>query len=558
MKKILTVIIIGLLCCSAFSVFAPQVKASNVTSYPWSMFRHDSGHTGFSPSSAPNTNNIFWTFQIGGRIISSPAVADGKVFVGSMDNNATYALDQSAGTLLWSSQLDERIWGSPSVDGGNVFITDNSKLYALNESTGTRAWTRGFGYMSLLCSSAVAKDNIVFVGSDGGGIFALDQMTGSIIWNYSGLRICSTPAITDNMIFAVSFAQNAKIYCLEEFTGELVWSKDVSQISDGSYFSSPTVSDGMIIVGLNAVASDVGTILALDEYSGATIWSQQIGHIFSSPAVAYGKVFVGSYDKKVYAFDELTGNLAWTYTTGDRIEMSSPAVADSKVFIGSDDHNVYALDATIGTKMWNYTTGHWVDSSPAVSDGVVYVGSLDGKVYAFGQSTTYLGIYSITAYAYPEEADDEYFPDSARRTTIQIAEKDGSVIEVDVKMPFYKAMRMNGGGLVNENPQGYNHLVKWTTKGRNFEEIDKVVGSQGRELVPYQSIAIGSSGQLQYGDKGYFVIIGTGEKYQFSADDTCPAAGKKNLVDLWLGVGKGAYDEALNWGRKNSDLYKYV
>jgi hypothetical protein len=62
---------------------------------------------------------------------------------------------------------------------------------------------------------------------------------------------------------------------------------------------------------------------------------------------------------------------------------SSPAVADGKVYIGSLDNKVYCLDASTGTHIWSYTTGSYVWSSPAVVDGKVYVGSVDAKVYAF-------------------------------------------------------------------------------------------------------------------------------------------------------------------------------
>jgi outer membrane protein assembly factor BamB len=63
---------------------------------------------------------------------------------------------------------------------------------------------------------------------------------------------------------------------------------------------------------------------------------------------------------------------------------SSPAVANGVLYIGSWDNNVYALNASTGTELWSYATGGQVHSSPAVTNGVVYVGSDDGKVYAFG------------------------------------------------------------------------------------------------------------------------------------------------------------------------------
>jgi len=51
----------------------------------WSMFRHDSNHTGFSTSDAPDRCLRSWDFTTGDSVVSSPAVADGKVYIGSED-----------------------------------------------------------------------------------------------------------------------------------------------------------------------------------------------------------------------------------------------------------------------------------------------------------------------------------------------------------------------------------------------------------------------------------------------------------------------------------------
>ena len=77
-----------------------------------------------------------------------------------------------------------------------------------------------------------------------------------------------------------------------------------------------------------------------------------------------------------------TGALLWRYTTGNYVS-SSPAVAYGVVYVGSDDNNVYALNASMGAVLWQYTTGGGVYSSPVVANGVVYIGSDDGNVYAF-------------------------------------------------------------------------------------------------------------------------------------------------------------------------------
>jgi len=173
-------------------------------------------------------------------------------------------------------------------------------------------------------------------------------------------------------------------------------------------YSSPAVADGKVYIG-----SWDKKIYALNSSTGTHIWNYTTGDIVeSSPAVADGKVFIGSWDNKVYALNASTGSLIWNYTTGSSIGYSSPAVADGKVYIGSFDNKVYALNASTGAVIWSYTTGSGVDSSPAVADGKVFIGSWDNKVYALNASTgTHIWNYTTgdALYSSPTVADGKVF-----------------------------------------------------------------------------------------------------------------------------------------------------
>lgn len=110
------------------------------------------------------------------------------------------------------------------------------------------------------------------------------------------------------------------------------------------------------------------------------------GQIWSSPAVANGVVYFGSFDDYVYALSAKSGKVLWQQKTGGEVQ-SSPVVADGVVYIGSDDGKVYALHAaaTPGKQViWSQLIGGQVWSSPAVSsDGsMVYVGSSNNYLYA--------------------------------------------------------------------------------------------------------------------------------------------------------------------------------
>jgi outer membrane protein assembly factor BamB len=56
------------------------------------MFHHDLSHSGYSTSTTPKTNQTLWNYTTGSAVFSSPAVADGMVFIGSYDRNV-YALN---------------------------------------------------------------------------------------------------------------------------------------------------------------------------------------------------------------------------------------------------------------------------------------------------------------------------------------------------------------------------------------------------------------------------------------------------------------------------------
>ncbi|MEX2448623.1 MAG: PQQ-binding-like beta-propeller repeat protein [Solirubrobacterales bacterium] len=73
------------------------------------------------------------------------------------------------------------------------------------------------------------------------------------------------------------------------------------------------------------------------------------GAFYSTPAVAFGRVYAGNNDTRVYSFDRRDGTIAWTYSTGG-CAYSGPAAARTSrtgptVYIGSFDGNLYALNA---------------------------------------------------------------------------------------------------------------------------------------------------------------------------------------------------------------------
>ena len=105
------------------------------------------------------------------------------------------------------------------------------------------------------------------------------------------------------------------------------------------------------------------------------------GEFYSTPALAFGRVYAGNNDDRVYSFDQGDGTLAWSYSTGGYV-YSGPAVAQTAhtgptVYIGSFDSNVYALNAKSGEPRWIRSAGGPVIGSLTAIGNVVYAAEFE-------------------------------------------------------------------------------------------------------------------------------------------------------------------------------------
>ena len=180
----------------------------------WAQFRFSPCHTGFnpyefvlSPATAANLA-LQWSYNTTGNIIdSSPAVANGVVYVGSRDRNL-YALSASTGALLWKYTTGDSVDSSPAVANGVVYVgSADFNLYALNASTGTLLWK--YTTVDFVDSSPAIANGVVYVGFYDFNVRALNASTGALLWQYTtGSAVYSSPAVANGMVYVASFDSN--------------------------------------------------------------------------------------------------------------------------------------------------------------------------------------------------------------------------------------------------------------------------------------------------------------------------------------------------------------
>jgi eukaryotic-like serine/threonine-protein kinase len=330
------------------------------------MFRGNPQHTGvYAAPPISKSSKLKWKFHTGGLIVSSPAVANGLLYIGSADGNF-YAIDSESGKLKWKFDAKSRIPSSPAVaDGAVYFGAYDGNFYALDATTGALKWKfqtggeRRFAGKHLhgtqpaaeimpdpfdcYLSSPVLWKGSVYFGSGDGNLYALNAVSGALNWKFkTGDVVHASPAIADGVVFVGSW--DSYFYAIDAATGGEKWRFKTGEDHD-TY--------------------------------------NQVG-IQSSAAVVDGMVYFGCRDSHLYALDENTGEKKWAFSAKGSWVVGSPAVKDGKVYFPTSDSSLlYAVDAKSGEVLHSLEFNHWyLYSSPAIAGNMLYIGSTQGKLVA--------------------------------------------------------------------------------------------------------------------------------------------------------------------------------
>ena len=216
----------------------------------------------------------------------------------------------------------------------------------------------------------------MLIGSYDETLYCLSARTGALLWKFkTNGPVHSTPGISEGMAFIAG--------CDEMFRAiRISDGKEVFNVSSGAYTgASPAIRGGFAIYGTfdNEV---LGVNIAQKQVAWHYEHPQRKFPYYSSAAVTSTRVVVGGRDKLVHGLT-LAGKMVWTFTTRARVE-SSPAIADGRVFVGSNDGRFYVLGLNDGAKLWEFDAGAPLSASPAIANGRIVIGSQDGRLYCFG------------------------------------------------------------------------------------------------------------------------------------------------------------------------------
>jgi len=378
---------------------------SAVSATNWTMYGYDEANTGFSPDFAPSDANIYLQTQLlENQYLTGAAAVNDILYIGS-NGGDVLAVDSADGEIIWQ-QAVQTVNGVPAVMNGKVYIVNNGDsggLYCYAADDGEALWntpTSG----KIRCGATASNDR-VYLTDDTGVVYCINS-NGGIVWQHpTGELMKCTPALYDNKIYVFS---SEKVYCLNQANGAEIWQYDPAFLSAAE--GAPSVINNKVYV------STKNALLCLDAQGnggGSTdlLWSYiaQGSSItgITSPALAYGNVYIGLFDgdyenENLVCLNQENGQEVWTHQFEEKVSFAiaaTPVIASEKLYIGTgfdfdepmfEDFFVYCVDALgngDGTTdvIWQYETDARLIQPACIFDGTVII---------TGSASTLLGFFT--------------------------------------------------------------------------------------------------------------------------------------------------------------------
>jgi outer membrane protein assembly factor BamB/ubiquinone/menaquinone biosynthesis C-methylase UbiE len=115
-------------------------KSTSENPSDWPTYRCDAARSACTRAAVPASLKRTWQAELGGKL-SSVVVADGRLFVASVDTHTVHAIDADSGKQLWSYTAGGRVDSPPTIWKGRVlFGSADGWVYCLRASDGAMAW----------------------------------------------------------------------------------------------------------------------------------------------------------------------------------------------------------------------------------------------------------------------------------------------------------------------------------------------------------------------------------------------------------------------------------
>ena len=461
-------------------------------------FHADAQRTGNVTGPGPDAPDILWKTKITNHAIyGGAAVVEDRVYVcdcrdmSFSGEQVLACLDAADGSIIWQNPIGGKgSFSTPAVRDDRILVGSfTGDLYCVNATVGDTVWNRtlvsGASWYGL-ASSPLLLDDEIFATSFNDGMLHVLDFDGNEIWNITTTgktNELSSPASWEGKVYFTG--GDPALYCVDISSHSVLWTFP----TDSLILTTPSISDGRVFFATGSA------LFAVDANTGEELWKIDLKVKLSSPAVSFGRVYIGTDEKTFDCYDALDGSLLWRTDLNGPVK-SSPVVAGDLVYFGTNigEGIIYALNAMNGSVVWTHPVDEFIMSSPTVSGGVLFFGTEDNYLYAFGPEPSKViwkgevflpeGNFDLTA-----ESGQVYTVDwrSVLGALYRAAEPGGfEVTTSDVLWAFYGLVVTSIGGLGTGEDESWCYLVNYPDETQPIVSPDLFELEDGDVVTFYQ------------------------------------------------------------------------
>lgn len=296
------------------------------------------------------TGRTVWSIDVGTENEDEPVIGGGISYSAGVlyvtnGYKQIMAVQPATGKIIWKKPLPAPSRAAPTIMDGRLFaLTLDNRLLALSAADGSQLWEyQGVSEAAGLVGAAspAASRDIVVPAFSSGDVVALRVHNGSVAWsdNLSAVRrfgglaaladIKAPPVIDRGIVFAISFG--GRLVAIDERTGTRIWQREIGSTS------SPWLAGNHVFV----MSSD-NQLVALARDTGIIKWVTRIENksegaiYFTGPVLAGGRLFVAGSDGTIIEASPETGKVERQWNAGGPVTIS-PIVAGGTLYILTDD-----------------------------------------------------------------------------------------------------------------------------------------------------------------------------------------------------------------------------
>ena len=228
-------------------------------------------------------------------------------------------------------------------------------------------------------SGTLIRDRL-FVGSNNGKMYAIDLQSGEVLWTFdTKSELVAEPLLDEGILYFISGAQS--LYALDASSGRQMWIHNRQDTSNQMTIrggAKPAISGGIVYAGF----SD-GSLVALNAKTGTEQWEITLNRdsrfrdIDSTPVLNEDRIYVNSYDDKLYCLAKEKGEILWSAPFGGS---GTPLIVGDRIFTTSSKGELVALAKKDASVLWRRKASDGIFTDPISYLDLIVAGESQGKL----------------------------------------------------------------------------------------------------------------------------------------------------------------------------------